>query len=200
MVYVPLPLPPNALSSASDEDTSEGWTTFEEIERSPNSVSLTVSVRGYRRDGAGREVPLTGNLVRAIHLLGLSNAVGVMRLLWDNSAEEWVALAVTLGIPLIPVELCDAVCSAAQAVHFLNSEACSRHDRAQRSLFAAVADVAGRHGVPGPSAGGADADVSVDVALPVHPMTVESDGRIVVASHVALNHAIQGSQLVSIQT
>jgi len=169
---------------------------------SSGSSSLTTTTTGYFDDGGTEEVKLPSGCKEALTKLGLGGAVGSLRLLrgsnktepgGDGPHGEWMPLAVVLGVPLQPLELCRAVCSSAAAAGFLETKACKGHEEGQRVLHAALVSITLQHGSQGLTGNGADQEFASEVPLPLRLLQVHSDGRVL---DIALGSAVQGLSLL----
>lgn len=188
--------PTAAALPPSSSSASGAWATFEEgtgpnksnrsTPRSPsgdnnnNSAAGARYVVGYMKDGVVEEVALPTEWSEALQKLGLGGAVGTLRLLrvLRGGISEWVPLCVLLGVPLQPLELCNAVCSSAAAAGFLESGACKRHEEGQHALSSALDAVTRQHGLQGPEANSVDVDLLAEVPLPLQMLQIDTRGKI----------------------
>lgn len=73
--------------------------------------------------GSGKsvEISVSSNLSDRLADMGLSHAIGFLRFSKNCSAKfEYVPFQVFLGIPLEPLELCNAVCALARELHLID--------------------------------------------------------------------------------
>ena len=155
---------------------------------------------GYLASGEAQEVMLPRGLAPALQQLGLGGSLGYLRLLLDPSpaslaaAEEeegqgqqhgegqgqrWLPLALSLGMPMQPTELCQAVCSAAQAASFLDARARQQQREGQGALQAALHALVAQHGACSTCfvGGGRDDDLGCFVDRPTRKLLF-SGGRL----------------------
>ena len=159
---------------------------------------------GYLPSGDADEVALPPGLPAALQQLGLGGALGFLRLLaeqaeGDGAAEgssgavsgggggqppqreqRWLPLALWLGMPMQPSQLCRAVCAAAQARGFLEPAALRAQREGQAALGAALAAQAAAHGACSTAfaGGGRDDDLGAYVDRPVRNLELSSGGRL----------------------
>jgi FAM91 C-terminus/FAM91 N-terminus len=165
------------------------------------TTTITTKIIGYFKDGSTEEVVLPTGCKEALEKLGLGGAVGLLRLLRvvatnkeEAEEEKWVPLAVVLGVPLQPLELCRAVCTSAAAAGFLENTACKRHEEGQRALHAALLSITAQHGGRGlENGGGNDQEFFPEVPLPLRLLQITSNGR---ALDIAPGSAVQGLSLL----
>lgn len=181
VVSVPLPLP---VSSATSSFTT---------------------ITGHFDDGSTEEVILPSGCKEALEKLGIGGAVGSLRLLRGSSSKEepgddggsdgttWVPLAVILGVPLHPLELCRAVCSSAASAGFLENKACKGHEEGQRALHAALVSFTAQHGSQGLVGTGTDQEFVSEVPLPLRLLEINCNGRVL---DIAVGSAVQGLSLL----
>jgi len=198
IVDVPLPLPCSHFeqyhSQGQSTTTGESTGAASHIQHlSSDLVSLSPSSgRAVKAidavDGGVEEVELPPGCAPSLLSLGLACAVGSLRLLRDTGSNAWVPLHVSFGVPLHPRELCEAVCESAMAAQFLDPDVCQRHTCGQRTLQATLQQFISRYGTR-IAYGEGDDDLAVDVALPVHPLEVDVEGRTL---HAELPGVLQG--------
>lgn len=156
---------------------------------------------GYLASGESQEVQLPLGLAPALQQLGLGGSLGCLRLLLDPSppspgaAEEeeegegqqqgqgqeqrWLPLGLSLGMPMQPTELCQAVCTAAQAASFLDARARQQQREGQGALQAALHALVAQHGACSTCfvGGGRDDDLGCFVDRPTRNLLF-SGGRL----------------------
>ena len=177
---------------------------------------------GYLPSGDAQEVALPPGLPAALQQLGLGGALGYVRLLQEPEAAaaaagddaqpagvasepaaaqqaeqreaRWVPLALWLGMPMTPSQLCRAVCSAAQAAGFLDPPVLAAQRAGQATLAGALAGLAARHGACSTAfaGGGRDDDLGCYVDRPTRNLAFEA-GRLAVAD---LGAAVEGVPLL----
>jgi hypothetical protein len=186
---------------------------------SSSSITTSSTITGYFNYGSTEEVVIPAGSKEALEKLGLGGAVGSLRLLRSTtprrrsvasfdtsetniSPEEisWVPLAVVLGVPLHPLELCRAVCASAAAAGFLETQAGKKHEEGQRTLHAELLSITAQHGSRGldggansNGGGGGDQDFVSEVPLPLRLLEINSKGR---ALEIELASAVQGLSLL----
>ena len=206
MVSVPLPLVYNNNNNKNNIDSGDAWANFESSSSSADGEKI--SVIGYYKDGSCESVVLPAGCVDALQHLGLSSALGCLRLLRNSSSvvtsssSTWLPISIVLGVPLQPLDLCRAVCENAAANGFLEASVCRRHEQGQRDLHALLLNLIAQHGgVAGPTPTGEngeaeDAGLAADVPLPVKIVAIDSSGRVSVRGSAAAGSATQGLCLV----
>lgn len=93
--------------------------------------------------------------------------------------QRWLPLALWLGMPMQPSQLCRAVCAAAQAAGFLDAPARSAQRAGQTTLGATLSALAARHGACSTAfaGGGKDDDLGCFVDRPTHNLAFQG-GRL----------------------
>ena len=147
--------------SSSQEDAAAAWNPFEAPSNGSNGGGLQSRATGYLASGEAQEVLLPPGLAPAPQYLGLGGSLGYLRLLLEPTSpspgeeeqqpeqpapQRWLPLALCLGMPMQPTELCEAVCSAAQAAAFLDARARQQQREGQGALQAALNAQIAQHG------------------------------------------------------
>jgi hypothetical protein len=206
-------------SAESGGGGGSGWNPFESPQSSPGgggSASPAAPAEpeaavGYLPSGEAQEVQLPPGMAAALTRLGLGGSLGYLRLLQepppsgagggdgggDGAAPppRWLPLALWLGMPMQPSELCAAVCSAAAAGAFLDAPARQAQREGQATLAAALALLAAEHGACGTcfAGGGRDDDLGSYVDRPTRNLLCEG-GRL---APLCLGEVVEGPQLLA---
>lgn len=141
----------------------------------PLPLSHGDRVHGYTITGEAVLVDLQVNVTTALESLGLSLALGSLRVI--QIGNNWLPLQIILGMPFQPPELCQAACNNATAAHFLESSNRQKHQENQKALAQALHSLIEQHSACRLITAG-DGEFDFQVHLPYENIKIHGDGSL----------------------